>query len=426
MRRVKRRIIRLITLIVLVAAGGVLALVFYPFLPEGLKDAVAIDRQNVEEFRGQMAEQFTPPTPERFPTTLSELGAATLTPGSEIPENVSRGTPSQSTLSDGAKTTIEPNTAAAPPTVDPEALYEQRIYLLKLINADRASFGLSAVAMGSNPAAQAHAEEMLEHSYLSHWGLDGLKPYMRYTLAGGMEAENASGVSSPPQAGVRYRTTSPEEQLNEIERGWMDSSGHRANILNPWHKKVNLGIACNRTTCAAVQQFEGDYIEFEEPPSLTSGVLSVAGTVSGGLEFSGIQVWYDRPPHQLTLGQLDRTRCYSVGEGPVAFLREPLPSGTDYLPDLAPFTWNECSSPYDVSPDTPRRSFAMPTKIRPGSSKAPWVTALSWEDVNGRFRVQADLSRIVGDHGPGVYTVLVWGEADEEDVVLTNYSIFVE
>ena len=38
---------------------------------------------------------------------------------------------------------------------------------------------------GSNNAAQLHAESSLQNCISSHWGLDGLKPYMRYSLAGG-------------------------------------------------------------------------------------------------------------------------------------------------------------------------------------------------------------------------------------------------
>ena len=268
-------------------------------------------------------------------------------------------------------------------TVAPEALRDLRGYLLELINADRASFGLLSVVLGSNPAAQEHAEEMLDHSYLSHWGRDGLTPYMRYTLAGGVdyESENGSGVSSPPETESLFRTISPKEKLREIERDWMESPGHRTNILYPWHKKVNLGIACNRIMCAAVQQFEGDYLEFENLPTLSYGVLSTAGKLSVGFELSGIQVWYDQPPHPLTPGQLDKTYCYTLGERPVAFLREPLPPGTYYVVDPDPFTWDACPSPYDFSPGTPRLQSGITVPQTPvvGVSQVTWITAGSWE-----------------------------------------------
>ena len=112
----------------------------------------------------------------------------------------------------------------------------------------------------------------------------------------------------------------------------------------------------------------------------------------------------------------------------MAFLREPLPPGTYYVPDPDSFTWEDCPSPYDVSPDTPRLQpgFTSPRTPLAGLSQVTWITALSWQVAGASFSVQADVRHILEDHGPGVYTVLVWGEADGEDVALTNYSIFVE
>ena len=58
---------------------------------------------------------------------------------------------------------------------------------------------------------------MLGFSFLSHGGLGGLKPYMRYTQAGGQdyEAENISGVSSPLIPGVFYRPIIPMDELKK-------------------------------------------------------------------------------------------------------------------------------------------------------------------------------------------------------------------
>ena len=64
---------------------------------------------------------------------------------------------------------------------------DERMLALMLVNEARASAGVPRVTLGENPAAQAHAESMAEHCFLSHWGMDGLKPYMRYALAGGFQ-----------------------------------------------------------------------------------------------------------------------------------------------------------------------------------------------------------------------------------------------
>ena len=307
-----------------------------------------------------------------------------------------------------------------------ESLHDLKLYLLGLLNNDRASAGLSALQLGTNSAAQVHAEEMIKHSYVSHWGLDGLKPYMRFTRAGGVNysAENAAGITSPPVPGANYREINVTVELWKIEKGFMDSAGHRANILDPLHKKVNLGIACE-LTCAVVQQFEGDYIEFEQPPQLTAGLFSVAGRLSDDFELSGIQIWYDRPPHRLTLGQLDRTRCYNTGEKPVVFLRKPLPSGQSYLSDLEPYSWDNCSNPYEVSSDVQRLDSPPPASTNRESTIPPSVIADLWEIDDGTFHVRADLTLIISDNGSGIYTVLIWGENGGDPVPLTYYSLVV-
>ncbi len=303
-------------------------------------------------------------------------------------------------------------------------------YMLELINADRRANGLDPVTLGNNPAAQAHAEEMLANSFLSHWGLDGMKPYMRYTLAGGVnyEAENVSGAISPPQPGLRYRTIDPKEELREIQQGYMESPGHRENIVNPLHKKVNLGIACDRTHCATDQQFAGDYVEFSQRPTITSGILNLAGRLSDDFTLVSIQVWYDPPPRPLTVGQLDKTYCYDTGTSPVAFIRKPLPTGRHYVSSGNPFTWDKCLDPYGIPPDTPPLNpgtdAAPSTSV--GSSDPPRITASTWKVAGESFQVEANLTGVVEDHGAGVYTILIWGDSGGENMRLTSYSIFLE
>ena len=55
---------------------------------------------------------------------------------------------------------------------------------------------------------------------------------------------------------------------------------------------------------------------------------------------------------------------------------------------------------------------------------APWVTASHWAVTGERFVVKADLSEVMDEHGPGVYTVVVWGTAGEEEGIGSQYSIF--
>ncbi|MSQ13251.1 MAG: CAP domain-containing protein [Dehalococcoidia bacterium] len=274
--------------------------------------------------------------------------------------------------------------------------------MLDLINKDRSSAGLMSVVLGSNPAAQQHAEEMLKNSYLAHWGMGGLKPYMRYTLAGGTnyEAENGFGIKGPLPPGNYPKILVPQE-LTETERGLMNSLGHRDNILNKWHKKVNLGIACDAYTCAVVQQFEGDYVEFTKKPLLepANGTISMAGRLTGDFKFDGIDIRYDRPTHPLTFGQLGKTYAYMTGK-PVAVIIKPPSPGSYYAVQSTYSSWTEEISPYDIDPNTPRPISCVfficpPPSPRPARAfvlSVPLVVATTWSLTgDSNFQIQADL-----------------------------------
>ena len=59
-----------------------------------------------------------------------------------------------------------------------------RRFAIDLINSERGKRGLTPVELGTNSAAQSHAEDMLGHRYIGHWWLNGKKPYMVYTEVG--------------------------------------------------------------------------------------------------------------------------------------------------------------------------------------------------------------------------------------------------
>ena len=310
-------------------------------------------------------------------------------------------------------------------------LQHLRMFVLGLVNNAREKHGLSSVTLGENGAAQKHAIAMLLHNFHGHWGLDGLTPNMRYTLSGGTNyvSENASGYIL--REGLPYRKRSRGELLTELHEGLMQSSGHRKNILNKWHRTVNLGIACNEYACSLVQNFEGDYVDFSEKPTIYNGNLSFAGRLKRGFTFDGVQIWYDQPPHTLTLSQLDATYSYLVGQEPATFLLPPAPAGSYYSSNaLRPtdFSWQAGTDPYFEDPGKPRvispiRVFKLST---PRLKQVPWTIPETWQVSGGSFEIEVTLLGIINDLGPGVYTVFIWGDNSGEKVPLTNYSIFVD
>ena len=140
--------------------------------------------------------------------------------------------------------TTPPEIATKPSPTPPRetATGPRSEYLMGLINKSRREHGLSPVTLGDNESAQKHAESMLQHSFAGHWGLDGLTPIMRYTLAGGVNyaRENTSGVTNV-KWGPHFAKRDWKESLRMAHNGLMNSSGHRKNILDTWHRKVSLG-----------------------------------------------------------------------------------------------------------------------------------------------------------------------------------------
>ena len=295
--------------------------------------------------------------------------------------------------------------------------------------------------LGDNDAAQLHAESSLESCGFGHWGIDGLKPYMRYSLQGGYQhnAENVVGMSYCYTAddGVR-KLDMPRIVVRDAFEALMKGPDHRKNILTPSHRKVNVGLALGTYRYVIVQHFQGDYIEYETLPALENSVLTLEGRLRNGATLPnsqslGVLVHHDPPPKTLTPGQLSKTSCYSYGTL-VAALRRPPGPRAFYPTDSFEHTHRECTDPYKVSADTPplrsaeeARQQALGPRVHPVVTTVTvvsWVTATEWEVERQWFRVKADLGKIVKRHGPGVYMVAVWAELDGTKAVVSEYSIF--
>ena len=195
-------------------------------------------------------------------------------------------------------------------------------------------------------------------------------------------------------------------------------------MLDPDHRKVNIGIAWDRYNSPIFQHFEGDYVEYTEPPTFTGGVLSLAGNVKNGVGFTStedfdIQVFYEQPPHPLTAGQVARTYCYSSGL-PIASLLPPLPGNPYYDSQEDTMNFKPCPDPYDVPADAPparsssdalrlwQEAFDTSDGRKSQVITFKWITADRWTSIGQQFDVRADLSELLEEYGDGIYTVAVW------------------
>ena len=127
---------------------------------------------------------------------------------------------------------------------------------LSLVNEARAEEGLPSLGQGVAlaEAAEAHAEDMLARDYYGHVSPEGQTARDRYLDAGGSQwrlvAENiaqCTGCETPADA----------DRVRAFQSGWMQSPGHRENILAPGLDRFGFGIASGDGRVYAVQMFAG-------------------------------------------------------------------------------------------------------------------------------------------------------------------------
>ena len=361
------------------------------------------------------------PQTTRTPTSLFATPVVTRTPTSLFATPVVTRTPTSLVAT--------PEAARTPTSLVEDSTIPLRHYMVSLINADRVANGLTSVVLGVNGAAQQHAEDMLAHAYISHWDSEGLKPYMRYTQFGGEDYEAENVYRSCYVIGSETRRDLQRE-LTDAEQGFMESPGHRDNILNPLHTAVNIGIAYDAKALSIVQQFEGDYIDFVNPPTIINGTLRLVGETKLG-HADQIQVWFEQLPLPLSRRQLLSTHSYSLGAGglPIAFVRPPPPAGAFYPDVISTYRYRRPTDPYTVINDGPELpdcpEFAPSGTFEAASFATTWVTARSWSSAGNRFDIEADLSELVTRYGAGVYTIVLWSDSGLVNAPMTNYSIIV-
>lgn len=116
--------------------------------------------------------------------------------------------------------------------------------LLAQVNAERSAAGCGPLQGDSrlDEAARFHAEDMAVNDYFSHTSLDGRSPTDRAAQQG-----YSGGVGENIAAGYRDAAS--------VMEGWMNSEGHRANILNCGYDVIGIGIADRGGTLYWVQKF---------------------------------------------------------------------------------------------------------------------------------------------------------------------------
>jgi uncharacterized protein YkwD len=160
------------------------------------------------------------------PASTPNIAAAPATP-----KPVQSITPAQKTATPTATPTITPVTNQVNQPTNSGTLAEQVIIL---VNNERSKVGLGAVTKNSalTKSAEDYAVRMGQYNFFGHKGNDGSTFITRNTAAG---YTNYRWMGENIAAGQR----TPEE----VMRDWMNSPGHKANIVNTKAKEIGVGYA---------------------------------------------------------------------------------------------------------------------------------------------------------------------------------------
>ncbi|MFF1840660.1 CAP domain-containing protein [Streptomyces sp. NPDC058217] len=174
-------------------------------------------------------------TPSASPSEKAErTKQAERTEESAAPSAADRTGAAPATKAPTAKAPTTPKTSAAAPThqaSSPAADTSAQAAVLALVNEERAKVGCSPVTASASLAslAQDFSDDMAARGFFSHTDPDGQTPWDRATKAGvtGLGGENIARGQADAQA---------------VMASWMNSEGHRANILNCDYKTLGVGV----------------------------------------------------------------------------------------------------------------------------------------------------------------------------------------
>jgi uncharacterized protein YkwD len=115
----------------------------------------------------------------------------------------------------------------------PDGLTRTADEVVGLTNRERARSGLPP--LGVDPllarAAQAYSTDMAVRAFYSHTSPEGTQPWDRAAAAGSTRRSIGENIACGQRSAA------------EVVEGWMNSPGHRANILKPGFTHIGIGFA---------------------------------------------------------------------------------------------------------------------------------------------------------------------------------------
>ncbi|MEG3626316.1 CAP domain-containing protein [Streptomyces poriticola] len=168
------------------------------------------------------------------PASPAPTPARPTAPNAPEPASAEPTTPRPAAPEPASPEPAAPQPTAAPSTPAPSAPSSDAVTrVVQLVNSERSKAGCSPVTADAEltKAAQDHSKDMADHGNMSHTGSDGSDPGTRITRAGYSWSTYGENVA--------YGYETPEK----VMAGWMNSPGHRENILNCEFKEIGVGLA---------------------------------------------------------------------------------------------------------------------------------------------------------------------------------------
>jgi uncharacterized YkwD family protein len=127
------------------------------------------------------------------------------------------------------------------------AFDDQHARILKLVNTERAKFGIQPLKMNSSLCrlAELKSEEMVQKNYFSH-----------------QSPNHGSAFDMMRSYGINYMIAGEnlaiDKDADYAHNAWMNSKAHKENILNPSFTQIGIGIcAKGNSSYVYTQMFIG-------------------------------------------------------------------------------------------------------------------------------------------------------------------------
>ncbi|MBP2179916.1 CAP domain-containing protein [Amycolatopsis magusensis] len=178
---------------------------------------------------------------QRVTEDLSAFRAAQQTTASAPPVTTSTTPPPSSSTAPPSSSEAAPESSSSAPTSSAKPKETPKAkpvdgsrgaQVVALVNQERAKAGCGAVGIDDRlvKSAQAHSDDMSARNYFSHTTPEGVTFDQRIKKA---------GYPKPGAENIAKGSTTAEQTMTM----WMNSEGHRRNILNCDLTKLGVGVA---------------------------------------------------------------------------------------------------------------------------------------------------------------------------------------